>query len=92
MIVTHSITSTLLIASLILQTLFSTLPAILECNPFVDNDDQLIKVDHINDVYSRARQMMVAYNVNESIREQLFAYLFFFTNVSLFNTLMEEGK
>ena len=77
---------------LYLQTLYGCLPAILESNPFADDESNTLNVTQITQVFAQARQMMLSFDVNQRISEQLFAYLFFFTNVSLFNTLMEEGK
>ena len=76
----------------VLQTLYSCLPAVLESNPFADDTSNALNMTQITQVFTQARQMMVTYDANERISEQLFAYLFFFTNVSLFNTLMEEGR
>uniref|UniRef100_H2Z868 Ras-associating domain-containing protein n=1 Tax=Ciona savignyi TaxID=51511 RepID=H2Z868_CIOSA len=73
------------------KTLYGSLPAILDCNPFSDAESPL-SVDHVIELYSSAREMTEQYCVNQQIGDQLFAYLFFFTNVSLFNTLMEEDK
>ncbi|CAK8690007.1 unnamed protein product [Clavelina lepadiformis] len=74
------------------KTLYSSLPALLECNPFADRSMPGLNVQHVMDIYSSAREMTQMYDVNERIVDQLFAYLFFFTNVSLFNTLMEEDS
>nr|CAB3265411.1 ras-associating and dilute domain-containing protein-like [Phallusia mammillata] len=71
------------------KTLYSYLPAVLDCNPFSDVTDGVL-VDHVTGVYESAREMVEVYDVNQQISDQLFAYLFFFTNVSLFNTLMED--
>ena len=37
-------------------------------------------------------QLLQAFQVHGQISSQLLAYLFFFTNASLFNTLMERGE
>jgi len=63
----------------------------LESNPFADDVTEM-DVSLITQVFTQANLLMRTFDVNERITEQLFAYLFFFTNVSLFNTLMEEGK
>jgi len=73
------------------QTLYSLLPAVLDCNPFAESASA-VRVEHVADVFESAKEMTRAFDVNPRITEQLFAYLFFFTNVSLFNTLMEEGE
>ena len=42
-------------------------------------------------IFQITYDVVKAYSVHEDILHQLFAYLFFFTNASLFNTLMERG-
>uniref|UniRef100_F6Q5A8 Ras-associating and dilute domain-containing protein n=1 Tax=Ciona intestinalis TaxID=7719 RepID=F6Q5A8_CIOIN len=71
------------------KTLYGSLPAILDCNPFSDVESTP-SVNHVIKVYNYAWEMTQTYLVNQQIADQLFAYLFFFTNVSLFNTLMEN--
>lgn len=43
-------------------------------------------------VFQNAQELLQGYQVHPEIQAQMFAYLFFFSNVSLFNQLMDKGK
>lgn len=43
-------------------------------------------------VFQNAQELLQAYQVHPEIQAQMFAYLFFFSNVSLFNQLMDKGR
>lgn len=77
------------------QVLYIALPAILDTNPFQDTDENSDKrpqeVETVISIFQITYDVVKAYSVHEDILHQLFAYLFFFTNASLFNTLMERG-
>lgn len=42
-------------------------------------------------VFQNAQELLQSYQVHPEIQAQMFAYLFFFSNVSLFNQLMDKG-
>uniref|UniRef100_A0A3Q1EGQ7 Ras association and DIL domains n=1 Tax=Acanthochromis polyacanthus TaxID=80966 RepID=A0A3Q1EGQ7_9TELE len=42
-------------------------------------------------VFQNAQELLHGYQVHPEIQAQMFAYLFFFSNVSLFNQLMDKG-
>lgn len=70
---------------------------ILDTNPFQCDDDDADEgkrpheIDIVINIFHQTHSVLVKYNVHDGIIHQLFAYLFFFTNASLFNTLMERG-
>lgn len=70
------------------------LPGLLDSNPFSENGQLRIPagVSNILDVLKEALQLLNTFNVHSDISSQLLAYLFFFTNASLFNILMERGE
>lgn len=80
---------------LVCQVLYIALPAILDTNPFQDTDEDSDKkpqeVETVISIFQTTYDVVKAYSVHDDIIHQLFAYLFFFTNASLFNTLMERG-
>lgn len=43
-------------------------------------------------VFQSAQELLQGYQVHPEIQAQMFAYLFFFSNVSLFNQLMDKGR
>lgn len=43
-------------------------------------------------VFQNAQELLQGYQVHPEIQAQMFAYLFFFSNVSLFNQLMDKGR
>ncbi|KAK3710657.1 hypothetical protein QZH41_011014, partial [Actinostola sp. cb2023] len=79
------------------KVLYVALPVILDTNPFQydddDNDDNKRpqEIDMVINIFHQTYEALRKYNVHTDIIHQLFAYLFFFTNASLFNTLMERG-
>ncbi|XP_078347345.1 ras-associating and dilute domain-containing protein-like isoform X2 [Oculina patagonica] len=77
------------------KVLYIALPAILDTNPFQDTDEDSEKkpqeVETVISIFQTTFDVVKAYSVHQDIIHQLFAYLFFFTNASLFNTLMERG-
>lgn len=77
------------------QVLYIALPAILDTNPFQDVDEDSDKkpqeVETVINIFQATYDVVKSFLVHDDIIHQLFAYLFFFTNASLFNTLMERG-
>ncbi|XP_072098365.1 ras-associating and dilute domain-containing protein-like isoform X1 [Mobula birostris] len=77
------------------KTLYTVLPGLLDSNPFAANSSQLSMPQGVNDVlliFQGTLSLLKQYQVHAEIASQLFAYLFFFTNASLFNALMERGS
>ncbi|XP_061534649.1 ras-associating and dilute domain-containing protein isoform X3 [Phycodurus eques] len=84
----------------ITKALYVVLPGLLDCNPFpVDSTEPCWKggvgfpepVRRILQVFQSAQELLQGYQVHPEIQAQMFAYLFFFSNVSLFNQLMDKG-
>ena len=82
------------------QILYSTLPAILDTNPFQNEEDDDDDEDSVStppavaliiEIFQRTLYLVSSHNVHPQIIMQLFAYLFFFANASLFNSFMERG-
>ena len=81
------------------QVLYIALPAIIDTNPFQDEDDSErekeknvhASVAIIPKIFQMILDAANEYQVHPQIITQLFAYLFFFSNASLFNSLMERG-
>lgn len=82
--------------------LYIALPAIIDTNPFTDDDDDEENtssaekdvhpsVDVIPQIFQQILDAATEHQVHPQIISQLFAYLFFFSNASLFNALMERG-
>uniref|UniRef100_A0A8C3FBB3 Ras interacting protein 1 n=1 Tax=Chrysemys picta bellii TaxID=8478 RepID=A0A8C3FBB3_CHRPI len=82
------------------KTLYSALPALLDSNPFTATAD-LSHAQELSTMPEGIRGTLAIYQATlELTREcelhpdlvsQTFGYLFFFSNASLFNTLMERG-
>ncbi|KAM9315346.1 ras-associating and dilute domain-containing protein [Pholidichthys leucotaenia] len=83
----------------ITKALYVVLPGLLDCNPFpVDSSEPCWKgvgfpepVRRVLQVFQIAQELLHGYQVHSEIQAQMFAYLFFFSNVSLFNQLMDKG-
>ncbi|KAM4584469.1 ras-associating and dilute domain-containing protein isoform 2-T2 [Odontesthes bonariensis] len=83
----------------ITKALYVVLPGLLDCNPFpADNSEPCWKgigfpepVRRVLQVFQSAQELLQGYQVHPEIQAQMFAYLFFFSNVSLFNQLMDKG-
>ena len=80
------------------QVLYVALPLILDTNPFQkleDDDsrdgDELEGAEIVVQIFQTVYDLITSFHVHTQIVRQLFAYLFFFTNASLFNTLMDRG-
>ncbi|XP_068177345.1 ras-associating and dilute domain-containing protein isoform X2 [Antennarius striatus] len=82
------------------KALYVVLPGLLDCNPFpVDSSEPCWKggvgfpepVRRVLQVFQNAQELLQGYQVHPEIQAQMFAYLFFFSNVSLFNQLMDKG-
>ncbi|XP_038676960.1 ras-associating and dilute domain-containing protein [Scyliorhinus canicula] len=84
----------------ITKSLYVTLPAFLDCNPFQTkggysgmNSSSLPEpVRNIMQIYQTTLDLLHQYEVHPEIAAQMFAYLFFFSNASLFNQLMDRGS
>ncbi|XP_035261471.1 ras-associating and dilute domain-containing protein [Anguilla anguilla] len=76
------------------KTLYMALPGLLDSNPFSENGQLLVPegVRSILDILKETLRLLTSFQVHTEIASQLFAYLFFFTNASLFNALMERGS
>ncbi|XP_041641950.1 ras-associating and dilute domain-containing protein isoform X4 [Cheilinus undulatus] len=84
----------------ITKALYVVLPGLLDCNPFpVDSSEPCWKggvgfpepIRRVLQVFQNAQELLQGYLVHPEIQAQMFAYLFFFSNVSLFNQLMDKG-
>uniref|UniRef100_A0A8C5MHN4 Ras interacting protein 1 n=1 Tax=Leptobrachium leishanense TaxID=445787 RepID=A0A8C5MHN4_9ANUR len=83
------------------KTLYAALPAILDSNPFTDPTN-LSDVGELNNMPEGTRGTLAIYQatldltreceLHPDLVSQTFGYLFFFSNASLFNTLMEKGN
>lgn len=49
-------------------------------------------VRRVVSVFQTTADLLQQYQVHSEIQSQMFAYLFFFTNVSLFNQLIDKGS
>lgn len=77
-----------------LQSMYPALGGLLDGNPFSE-DGQLrlpVSLSNILQVLKEALELLSAFQVHPDISLQLCAYLFFFINASLFNSLMERGS
>ncbi|XP_074875157.1 ras-interacting protein 1 [Buteo buteo] len=83
------------------KTLYSALPALLESNPFSGTGEPSAAQD-LGSVPEGVRPTLAVYQaaleltrdcqLHPDLVSQTFGYLFFFSNASLFNTLMEKGS
>ncbi|XP_070581241.1 ras-associating and dilute domain-containing protein-like isoform X2 [Ptychodera flava] len=78
------------------KTLYIALPAVLDSNPFTDEDEskensKVHRVESVIAIFQTTFDLVHNLQVHPQIIRQLFAYLLFFTNASLFNMLMERG-
>uniref|UniRef100_A0A096LZB8 Ras-associating and dilute domain-containing protein n=1 Tax=Poecilia formosa TaxID=48698 RepID=A0A096LZB8_POEFO len=85
----------------ITKALYVVLPGLLDCNPFpVDSSEPCWKggvgfpepVRRVLQVFQSAQELLHGYLVHPEIQAQMFAYLFFFSNVSLLNQLLDKGN
>uniref|UniRef100_A0A8C8VPM9 Ras interacting protein 1 n=1 Tax=Pelusios castaneus TaxID=367368 RepID=A0A8C8VPM9_9SAUR len=82
------------------KTLYSALPALLDSNPFTATAD-LSHAQELSSMPEGIRGTLAIYQatleltkeceLHPDLVSQTFGYLFFFSNASLFNTLMERG-
>ncbi|XP_054912462.1 ras-associating and dilute domain-containing protein isoform X2 [Poeciliopsis prolifica] len=84
----------------ITKALYVVLPGLLDCNPFpVDSSEPCWKggvgfpepVRRVLQVFQSAQELLHSYLVHPEIQGQMFAYLFFFSNVSLLNQLLDKA-
>uniref|UniRef100_A0A3P8ZVM5 Rap GTPase interactor n=1 Tax=Esox lucius TaxID=8010 RepID=A0A3P8ZVM5_ESOLU len=84
----------------ITKSLYVVLPGLLDCNPFpVDSSEPCWRggtgfpepIRRVLQVFQCSQELLQGYQVHMEVQAQMFAYLFFFTNVSLFNQLMDKG-
>ncbi|XP_029102635.1 ras-associating and dilute domain-containing protein [Scleropages formosus] len=83
----------------ITKSLYVALPGMLDCNPFQgENNDGCWRrsappepVRKVLQVFQTTQDLLHQYEVHPEIQSQMFAYLFFFSNVSLFNQLLDKG-
>ncbi|XP_072415404.1 ras-associating and dilute domain-containing protein [Chiloscyllium punctatum] len=84
----------------ITKSLYVALPAFLDCNPFQfesghscrDSSPLPEPICNIIQIYQTTLDLLLQYEVHPEIAAQMFAYLFFFSNASLFNQLMDRGS
>uniref|UniRef100_A0A8C1HRS8 Ras-associating and dilute domain-containing protein-like n=1 Tax=Cyprinus carpio carpio TaxID=630221 RepID=A0A8C1HRS8_CYPCA len=76
------------------KSMYAMLPGLLDSNPFSESGQLRMPagVSQILDVLKEALHLLNTFQVHSEITSQLLTYLFFFTNASLFNTLMERGS
>ncbi|XP_053132164.1 ras-associating and dilute domain-containing protein isoform X2 [Hemicordylus capensis] len=82
------------------KSLYVSLPALLECNPFQsEGRDGWLSSPPVPEeirkvvlIYQATLDLLHQYDVHLEIASQMFAYLFFFSNTLLFNQLMEKGS
>ncbi|KAK9397529.1 ras-interacting protein 1 [Crotalus adamanteus] len=82
------------------KTLYSALPVLLDSNPFTATTD-LSHVPELSNMPEGIRGTLAIYqatleltrdcDLHPDLVSQTFGYLFFFSNASLFNTIMERG-
>ncbi|KAL7990031.1 hypothetical protein Chor_012697 [Crotalus horridus] len=82
------------------KTLYSALPVLLDSNPFTATTD-LSHVPELSSMPEGIRGTLAIYqatlelthdcDLHPDLVSQTFGYLFFFSNASLFNTIMERG-
>ncbi|XP_043937474.1 ras-interacting protein 1 [Protopterus annectens] len=83
------------------KTLYTALPSLLDTNPFTTSGD-LANVEDLSsmpegvrgtlDIYQATFHLSHECELHPDLLSQTFGYLFFFSNTSLFNTLMERGN
>lgn len=78
----------------LLQSMYSALSDLLDGNPFSESGQLQVPdgLSTILEVLKEALKLLNTFQVHPDISLQLCAYLFFFINASLFNSLMERGK
>ncbi|XP_032897017.1 ras-associating and dilute domain-containing protein isoform X2 [Amblyraja radiata] len=84
----------------ITKSLYVALPAFLDCNPFqTERGHSWMNVSpvpeavrNIMQIYKTTLDLLHQYEIHPEITTQMFAYLFFFSNASLFNLLMDRGS
>lgn len=76
------------------KSMYSALSGLLDGNPFSESGQLRVPdgLENILEVLKEALKLLTAFQVHPDIALQLCAYLFFFINASLFNTLMERGS
>uniref|UniRef100_A0A3Q2PME1 Ras association and DIL domains 2a n=1 Tax=Fundulus heteroclitus TaxID=8078 RepID=A0A3Q2PME1_FUNHE len=76
------------------KSMYSALNALLDGNPFTEAGQLRVpdSLSSILEVLKEALKLLTAFQVHPDISLQLCAYLFFFINASLFNSLMERGS
>ncbi|XP_029363886.1 ras-associating and dilute domain-containing protein-like isoform X2 [Echeneis naucrates] len=76
------------------KSMYSALPGLLDGNPFSESGQLRVPdgLSGIMEVLKETLRLLTAFQVHPDISLQLCAYLFFFINASLFNTLMERGS
>uniref|UniRef100_A0A670JHY5 Dilute domain-containing protein n=1 Tax=Podarcis muralis TaxID=64176 RepID=A0A670JHY5_PODMU len=82
------------------QSLYVSLPPLLDCNPFqsegregwLSSPPLPEEIRKVVSSYQASLDLLRQYEVHLEISSQMFAYLFFFSNTLLFNQLMEKGS
>ncbi|XP_053197401.1 ras-associating and dilute domain-containing protein [Scomber japonicus] len=78
----------------ITKVLYPILPGLLDCNPFRESPDSQVpgEIEQVVEVLTETRRLLSDCQLHPEISSQLIAYVFYFINASLFNSLMERGS
>ncbi|TRY54232.1 hypothetical protein DNTS_035427 [Danionella cerebrum] len=76
------------------QSLYVVLPRLLDSSPLWEEGQLHLSpgLCPIMDILKETLQLLNMFQVHQEISSQLLSYLFFFSNASLFNMLMERGS
>ncbi|KAG7459379.1 hypothetical protein MATL_G00209930 [Megalops atlanticus] len=76
------------------KALYGALPGLLDGNPFSETGQLRVPegVAQVLDVLDETLRLLTSHQVHTDVASQLFVYLLFFINASLFNALMERGS
>lgn len=74
--------------------MYAALSGLLDENPFSEDGQLRVPtgLSRVLEVLKEALGLLTSFQVHADISLQLFAYLFFFINASLFNALMDRGE
>ncbi|XP_036408324.1 ras-interacting protein 1-like [Megalops cyprinoides] len=76
------------------KALYAALPGLLDGNPFSETGQLRVPegVAQVLDILDETLRLLTSHQVHLDVASQLFVYLLFFINASLFNALMERGS
>ncbi|MBN3306855.1 RADIL protein, partial [Amia calva] len=84
----------------ITKSLYVCLPSLLDCSSFQGENSDLCwrnsavlpePMRKVLQIFQTTQDLLQQYEVHPEIQSQMFAYLFFFSNVSLLNQLLDKG-